>query len=556
MEAIAVLYSVAALFGAMIKKMKLPMLVGFMLAGILLATLGVSWHDQSWLLIISEYGAAFLMFSVGLEIKWQYFKDLGWTILGISILQMLLIFSLVYAFLFFLDYDAQAAIVLSVVIAFSSTVLVVMILKDKKQLRSLHGRILLGILLIQDLLAIIVLLLLPYLNLEFFSVGRLVEKVGLNILIIFLVIGFGHYFFARLKSLFRHEDDVFFVLSIAYLATVIYIFSLPLVSLPPEIAGLVAGLSLAATMERERVGNWFEPLRNFFLVFLFFYVGTQVEFRWITQDPKSLVILFLVVFGLKMIIGWVVAGIAGLPKKVIVLTGLGLANLSELGFVILPMTNRLGLIGDRDLSIFSVVILASIILSAVFLHNSDEFYYYFGDYFSLLEKAKIYKPKVNNLKLRGRIVLIGCHRSGCMLLYSLGKEKKDIVVLDYDLGTIKKLHRGQVEAYYCDASDVRSLEEFDLGKANMIISTIPEIKDNLTIWRFIKQNYQKVKPKFICLARSFQEMEMLYAADVDLALNPYVSVSGDMLSIVKSKNRRKLIHDSKMSYAEIVKLCN
>ncbi len=175
MEAIAVLYSVAALFGAMIKKMKLPMLVGFMLAGLLLASLGVGWQGESWLVTVSEYGAAFLLFSVGLEINWQYFRDLGWTILGMAILQMLMIFGAIFGLLFLFGYDWTTAVVLGIVIAFSSTVLVAMILKDKKQLHSLHGRILLGVLLIQDLTVIVILLFLPYLNQTGVSWGQLLE---------------------------------------------------------------------------------------------------------------------------------------------------------------------------------------------------------------------------------------------------------------------------------------------------------------------------------------------------------------------------------------------
>ncbi len=554
MEAIAVLYSVAALFGAGVKKLKLPMMVGFMLAGLLLATLGVSWQGQSWLVTISEYGAAFLLFSVGLEINWQYFKDLGWTILGMSLLQMVLIFGLVYSFLYLLGYDFITAIVLSVVVAFSSTVLVAMILKDKKQLHSLHGRILLGVLLIQDMAVIVILLFLPYLNSQNISWWQLVSKIGLNVFTIFLVLGFGRFLFSRLKYLFRHEDEVFFVLSIAYLVTVMYIFSLPFVGLPPEIAGLVAGLSLSNTMERERVANWFEPLRNFLLVFLFFYVGMQVKFEWIIQDIKLLLGLLLAIFVIKMVIGWMVAGVAGLPKKVIMLTGLGLANLSELGFVILPMTNRMGLISDRYLSIYSVLILISIIMSAVFLHNSEKFYSDFGNYFSLLEKAKIFRPKLANNLFWRKIVLIGCHRSGWAIINSLEKEKNELVVLDYDLQVVKRLRLLGVDAYYCDATDVRSLAEFDLGRAKMVISTVPDVRDNLTIWHFIKQNSKKVIPKFICLARTFHEMEILYAAKVHLVLNPYLSVAGDFVSIVESNNKRKILNDYKVSHNKMMRL--
>jgi len=230
-----------------------------------------------------------------------------------------------------------------------------------------------------------------------------------------------------------------------------------------------------------------------------------------------------------------------------------LANLSELGFVILPMTNRLGLISDRQLSIFSVLILASIVLSAVFLHNSEKFYSDFGEYFSLLEKAKIFRPKLQTNAFRKKIVLIGCHRSGWAIVNLLLDKKEQLIVLDYDLQVIKKLRMMGIQAFYCDATDTRSLMEFDLGKASMILSTIPDVNDNLSIWHYICINSKKVKPKFICLARTFLEADVLYAAKVNLVLNPYVSVANDFVSVIQAKNKSKVLKDYRAIYQELGK---
>ncbi|MFA4931268.1 MAG: cation:proton antiporter, partial [Patescibacteria group bacterium] len=332
------------------------------------------------------------------------------------------------------------------------------------------------------------------------------------------------------------------------------VFSWSQLSLPVEIAGLVAGLSLSEVYVRDRITSWFDPLRNFFLVFLFFYVGSQVDVRWFLTDWDKLVVLIVIVILSKTIIGWLSAGIAGFPKKVIFMVGIGLANLSELGFVILPMSYRLGIISDRYLSLYSMLILVSIIFSAIVLHNSDKVCRGACDFFSLLERAKIFNPPIHSGLLKGKKVLVGCHRAGMSVINSLD-EYKDLVVLDFDIEVINRLKSRGIEAYYCDATDKRTLLEYEICKAKMIISTIPSIKDNLVLAEHvINECSGGRKPWLVCLAKTESEVRELYNRGADLVLNPYISIATDFVGVITTSNRRLLSNQVKRVQNKLFKL--
>lgn len=553
MGGVALVYSLAAVLGALMRRYKLPLLVGFLLAG-LLTTKGVLNQDAyMWIKHAAEYGAAFLMFAVGMELDLKHFRGLGWTIFWMALLQMFMFVMLGFGFLILFNYSLASAIVFSMVVAFSSTILVASVLRDKRELHSLHGRVLIGVLILQDLITIGLIFVIPFLKDLNWEWQKLSTKVILNVLVILAVMIVGRWLFRRIKIVFKTDYDSVFVLSVAYLMSVIFLFSLPWIDLPAEIAGLTAGLSLATVFARDRIVLWFEPIKDYFMVYLFFYVGMQVDPSWFWREWQLILILGVVVVGVKSFIGWITAGVAGFPRKVILLTGLGLANMSELGFVILPMSLRLGIIDERSLAVFSMLILISIFVSALFLYNSNIFSTGVTEWFGLLERTKVMKPDGHMYPLKDKKVLIGCDRSGRAIVKNLS-DKRDLVVLDYDMNTIRMLRKKKINAMYCDAVEKKSLQELGLDKAKMILSTLPDWEDNLVVADFVSDECSaNKKPWMVFLARNQREMSQLYKAGVNLVLNPYLSVADEFLDIMLSNQRGLLAQKIKRRQKNIYK---
>lgn len=540
MGALALIYSLSAVLGSLLRRVKLPLLVGFLLSGLILGGVNFGSSVNDWIIRASEFGAAFLMFAVGLELDLKHFKGFRWVLVWMTLLQMAMFAVLSYGMLMIFNYQASSAIIFSMVIAFSSTVLVASVLREKKQQHSLHGRVLIGVLILQDLITIGLLFIIPFLKQEEIGLANLIWKLLINTVVIYVVLSLGRVLFRWLKNVFLNDYDTVFVLAVAYLMSVVFFFQIKLIDLPPEIAGLVAGLSLSKVFERDRIVLWFDPIKDYFLVFLFFYIGWQVDKSWFIKDWQIIISLALMIVFVKSFIGWITSGLAGFPGKVILMTGLGLANMSELGFVILAMSARMGLIEGRDMSVFSLLILITIMLSSVFLYNSDKLLGGMENYFSLLERARVINPKRKMISLEGKKVVIGCHRSGWAMIKTLGKNE-DLVVLDFDYTVIRKIRRKGIKAIYCDATDKRSLEEFGLEKASMIISTLPEVKDNLIVAGYLsKESKNRKKVLMVCMGKNKKELVELYEGGVDLVLNPYVSIANEFIELINSKNRSVL----------------
>ncbi|MBU0648394.1 cation:proton antiporter [Patescibacteria group bacterium] len=554
MQAVALLFGLSAIIAALLHCLRVPVIVGFLVAGLLVRSFGVEWHNADYLVTLAEFGAAFLLFSVGLELKVKHFKDLGWTIVWVSLLQMLLVFFLSYGMFLIFGYFWKAAVVLSMIISFSSTILVAMVLKQRDEIHSLHGKLMMGILLMQDLVVVVVLFVIPYLTGGQVDYLSLTQRVLLNILAVVLLVVVGSWFFGRIKKIFDREYNVVFLLAVAYLLGVIYFFSWEAINLPPEIAGLVAGLSLSGVLARTRITNWFDPLRDFFLVFLFFCIGTEVDLLSVFDHLDKLLILIVMVLLSKMAIGWLAVGIGGFPRKVIFLSGLGLANMSELGLVILPMSLRLGLITEEYLALYSMLILISLIISAIILKNCDDVCFGVSHIFGLLEKTRLYKLPPKESYFLGKKVLLGCHRSGWSIVNSLSNHN-NLVVVDYDVEQVKRLRKKGVEAYYGDVQETRFLLEHDICQAKMVISTIPHFQANMILIDLLRNNCKGNKSLWVaCLAKTRRDVAKLYKAGYNLVLNPHMSVAIDMASLMLSTRRNVSVGKIKKMQKKLLKI--
>jgi|GEM_PF-3365962 len=541
MPSLTLIFGFSVVLAAFFKKLRMPLLVGFLVAGLLTGLDYFSDQTVHWVEHAAEFGAAFLMFAIGLEVNFKQFKKIGWVIVWMAILQLLMFIFLSYGLFAVFGYSLVASIIFSMTISFSSTLLVATVLRDKKQMQSLHGRVLIGVLLIQDIVVILLLFLLPFLSDVSIELGQFIHKLGISVLAIALSVAVGRFFFRRIMYYFRENSDVIFLLAVAWVLLLITLFAHEWIGLPAELAGLVAGLGLNEVFERDRIAGWFDPLKDYFLVFLFFYVGAQVNLGWFIEEWRLVLVLMVVVVLVKALIGFLTAGLAGFPRKVIMNVGVGLGNMSELGFVILPLAVRMDLIGNRDMTIFSMLILLTLVLSSIVMYRTNDMCWGFCSLFKALENQKIIKPQLVTDQLKGKKVLIGCHRAGWAVLRSLNNVK-NVVVIDFNLQTVNRLRAMGYHALYCDVGDKRFLQEIGLCHAKMIISTIPDFVDNLGVINFIQEECGgKSKPTMVIMARNRDEVEDYYQVGVDVVFNKYMSVASDMVDYIQTTRKGSFV---------------
>ena len=278
---IGVLIIIATLLAFLIKKLKQPIIPAYIIAGIIIGPLVLGLvKNQDLINSLSEIGVAFLIFTAGLEINFKKLKEVGSTIAISGILQVVITFAITFGICLLFGLQNQAAIYVGLIVAFSSTMIVVKILADKRELNSLHGRIIIGILLMQDIIAIIALMVLSS-NFTILSLAIVLAKgVILGVLAFLLAKAINPIIRASADS-----QELLLLVSISFLF--LFVIGVSIGGFSLVIGAFFAGVALANSDYKTEIEGKITPLREFFAVIFFVSLGMQLNFI----DLKSIYLL-------------------------------------------------------------------------------------------------------------------------------------------------------------------------------------------------------------------------------------------------------------------------
>src|SRR3989344_287815 len=265
----------AAAIGIFFHILRQPSIIGFIVAGLIVSSLGYLAQENAQVIgNLASIGVALLLFIVGLEMNIKELRHVGKPAILVGLGQIIFTFALGYAICYALGFNNLTSFYVSIALTFSSTIVVVKLLSEKKDLRSLYGRIVVGALLIQDLVAIVVLLFLT----GFKEEGTVVNFViTLFKGIVFIAaIAVASRYLPRLLDLIGRSRELLFLFSIAWALGIAALAGSRFVGLSMEVGGFLAGLALAGSSENFQISSKLRPLRDFFLILFFIGLGTSM----------------------------------------------------------------------------------------------------------------------------------------------------------------------------------------------------------------------------------------------------------------------------------------
>ncbi len=505
---------IAAVLTLLAKLIKQPPLIAFLVTGIIAGPLFLGILETGEIFeSFSHIAVAFLLFIVGISLDFRILKNFAKVSLVVGIGQIIITGILGFFIGAWLGFSLIHSVYIAAALAFSSTFIVVKLISDKRELESLHGKIALGILIVQDFIAALILTIVPVLSLQEFGSALILSQLAKVALLIFVVFLFSYFVIHGIFSIASRNEDVLFLFGIGWALLISLLFKYLGFSL--EIGALVAGMSLASSKYSLMISSKTKGLRDFFVLLFFVFFGSFLAGPF---DAKLIisaaVFSALVLAGNPLIIMALMKGL-GYKKRVNFLTGISLAQISEFSLVLILLGFTAGLVSQQVLSLIILVALITFALSSYGIFYSHSLYRILSPVLGIFDSSgperRIHKDREYHT------ILFGYNRIGYNLLEALDKSKKDYLVVDYNPDTINKLQKEGVPCIYGDAQDHEFLKELNLKEKKMVISTIPDLDINLVILRQVDLR----NTAFIATAHFIEDAKKLYDSGADYVIMPH-----------------------------------
>jgi len=550
---LAIILVIAFLISYIIRLLKQPLIIGYIIAGIIVSPFLILFGATSEIInIFSKIGIAFLLFIVGMHLNPKVIKGVGAKSLFIGLIQIIVTFALTFIVsLKILRLDFLASFYIGLAIAFSSTIIIIKLLSDKKQLDSLSSKMSIGILIVQDLVAILILILISTANFngEFAGLGATAVKtflIGTG-----LILGlslFGFFVLLRIVRSVAHSQELLFLFSIcwAFLASALFAFF----GFSLEIGALLAGIILSVSPYSTEISSKIKPLRDFFLIIFFIILGLNLDISNIKLVFIDVIIFSAIVLFFKPIILMVSMALFKYTKRTSFLVSTSLAQISEFSLIIIMFGISLGHISGEILSAMTLTLIITIIGSTYMIIYSREFYSYSSKVISFFWKKDNKENKKPTAK-KYDAILFGYNRTGFDILKSLTKLKKHYLVVDFNPDTISTLNKFRIPSLYGDAEDIEFLNELRLNKIDLAISTIPEYETNSLLIESIRKINEKAV--IIIRAENINEALEFYEKGADYVLIPQFLGGEHIAKMIRGKTSKKEYEKEKEKHLKKIK---
>lgn len=522
---LTLLFALAAGLGLIAKLFRQPLILAFIATGIIIGAFGLSpvATDPIYRLF-ADLGIMFLLFLIGMEINFSSLRLVGPASVMIGLGQVVFTFVGGMLIALLLGIEPLPAAYIAIALTFSSTIIAVKLLSEKRDNNSLYGKITIGMLLVQDFVALLILLVLAGVQTGSGAVWQSALLTSLKGLGLFgLMIWLGRMVMPWIFNRVARSQELLFIASLAWLfLTASFIHRL---GFSIEIGGFLAGLALANSSEHFQISSRIRPLRDFFLLLFFVILGTSMamsDFQGLTWP--------VVVFSLFVLIGnplivLVIMGSMGYHRRTSFLTGVTIAQISEFSLVLAALGARLGHLSTANVTLITAVAVITIGISSYIILSADRIYTRLRGWLRWFERRNP-KSESPNPKLNRPVVLIGAHRTGEGIMRTV--PKKNLAIIDFDPDIVTRLTAQGYTALFGDISDIEIEEVIDLRHARVIVSTSPDFENNLNFLKTIVASWPRRRPLLIFRAETSDEAECLYAAGAGYVFLPALE-SGQLL---------------------------
>lgn len=532
---LSIIIAIGAVMSLIMRRIGQPLLIGYIITGIIVGpALFNLIKAPETLNIFGDLGIALLLFIIGLGMSPRVIAEVVRPSLTVASAQIAL--TTIIGWLVGSAFGLTSAEAFFVGLGFglSSTIVAVKLLTDKREQGRLYGKLTIGALVVEDVVAAIAIMFVAAAKGgEWLAAGPLVSLAFKG-----LLIGTGMYFVSRyvlphLQKLIASDQELLFLFAIAWGLGIAALSAKAGFSM--EIGALAAGIFLAGVPYAQEIAARLRPLRDFFVVIFFIALGTQLSFSQLSDSLGLFMAGVLIVVILKPLIILTGLGLLGYTKRTSFKTAINLTQVSEFSIIFVILGYEKGLIQQHIVVLLTVIALISIAISTYLITFSDRLYSMIERHLYLFGKKRTRHEHYP--VSRYDFILFGYQKGGHEFVNVFEELKKSYVVVDYDPEVIETMEHRGINYLYGDATDIELLEEAGVARAKLIVSTITDFSTNSILLSHVEVTNPEAV--VICEAENPRLAAKLYHQGASYVILPHYIGSEKISAFVKKSGLKK-----------------
>lgn len=520
--------SVAFLGGLLARRINLPPLVGFLVAGFVLNFAGFTGGGIA-LEAAANLGVMLLLFTIGLKLNVKsLLKREIWMGTSIQMIIMTLAFGLLvflvtsFGVSMLVDISFASSMVIGFALSFSSTVFAIKILEDRGEVNSFHGKLAIGILVVQDIIAVIFL--------TFAGTSEItIWLIGLPFYLVIIR-------YVLIKMLDHVDHGELFTLFGFFAAFVAGAISFKYFGLKPDLGALIIGILLGSHERSKELTKHMMGYKDFFLVAFFLQIGLY-GLPTLTSLLIALVLTLLLLFkgGLFMYL----FTRFNLRARTSWLATLSLANYSEFGLIVGTIGIQQGLISAEWITVIALALSFSFFIGSPLNIRAHRLFNKYKPQITLLNKNCVHPDDELHDLGEAEYLVCGMGRIGHVVYHYLhGKYGEKVVAIDYDLEIVEKFQSANKQVYWGDATDSVFWQQVDLSRIKMVFLAMSDHTSNINVAKEIAL-LEKIDFFIGSTSRFRDEFLELKDAGVNFVYNYYDRLGADFAErfVMYSENK-------------------
>jgi monovalent cation:H+ antiporter-2, CPA2 family len=486
-----------SLLGAMLfQRLKMATIVSYIAVGVVIgpSALGLI-DDPSRFDFLAEFGVVFLLFSLGLEFSLSKMLRLKFAIFGVGGVQVLTCTAVFALAVYLWGASLNAAIMIGGALALSSTAIVTRELLNNRELHSLHGQLSVGVLLFQDLIAVVFLILVPVLgtgaNAEPGAntslAAALTQAALYSLLLSALLLAAGHYILPLIyREVAKSQSDEIFMLTtlviVLLAAWLTHSFHLSM-----ALGGFVIGMMLGEGPFKYQIENDVKPFKNILLGLFFVTIGMLIDLSLFVEYWPRILLFTVSLILIKVIVVAGVVKLLGHSASDALSVGLTLGQAGEFGLALMALALLNGIVPPDQSSFIILIAIFSMVASPFLIRHASQLgERVFGDH----NRGQF--QSANELHLSDHVIIGGYGRLGSTIAGFLEQTDTAYIVIDHNVALVEKARQAGVNIVYGDSNNPDILALCQLGDARLVVLTFKSVKEGQAAIAGVRQRNKDI----------------------------------------------------------------